>query len=94
MVNRVLKCSNFYKLLAIIVIVLFSIQPLDAKTFENDFGIMLPNVKQRVIKAGSTLNITCIFMRSRIEHGNLIEWIMPNPEYVDADEVNCTLTRY
>lgn len=73
MVNLV---SSYAKLLAIVLVVL-ALQPNSADIFVNDVGIMLPKVNQRVLTAGKTFFIRCIFLRPSVEHENSIQWILP-----------------
>lgn len=76
MVNSIPSYSKFGKLL-LIVLVTLSTRPSDAEIFGNDVGVMLPKVKQRIMRAGDTNFIRCIFLRPSVKDENSIEWTLP-----------------
>ncbi len=59
--------------LVIFVVILSVVHTADAQTLHKNNGIMLPNVKQRVVNAGTNFSIVCIF-----EHQDDIDWVLPD----------------
>ncbi len=67
--------------LVIFVVILSVVHTAGAQTLNKNNGIMLPNVKQRVIDAGSNFSIVCIF-----EHQDEIAWVFP--DYFEFSQVS------